>query len=169
MDIQGDSIVDSIIEYANVKFGVELSVENVSKQLKKLSLGKTLDIVDAIKYEDNDLFLDYVDITEEQSYNEDQSVEEAYGTIGTQGPVSSTEKNKEKKANVAARRASLPGRSGSNGRVAAGGINTTSTGARSPKDDDREEREMNAARTNSNRSEIENLKRLVGKMTGGQK
>jgi hypothetical protein len=89
MDIKDDSIVDSVIEYANMKFGVELSADNVSKQLKQFSLGKTLDIIDAIKHNDDELFLDYIDI----------SVEEAYGTAGTATASAATTRKQNTLAN----------------------------------------------------------------------
>ena len=49
MDVKGNSIIDTVIEYANVKFGVELNMEEVGKQLKNMSYRDTLNLVDAIK------------------------------------------------------------------------------------------------------------------------
>ena len=63
MDIKHQSIVDTIIEYANIKFGVELNVEEVSKQLKNMSFQETLKVVDSIKNENDDLFSDLIDMS----------------------------------------------------------------------------------------------------------
>ena len=37
MEIQGNSIIDTVIEYANVKFGVEMTAEQASKQLQNMT------------------------------------------------------------------------------------------------------------------------------------
>lgn len=174
MEIQGDSIVDSVVEYANVKFGVELSVENVSKQLKELSLGKTLAVVDSIKNEDNDEFLDYIDINtqealdipSEESYSDGQDVEEAYGTTGTATASAATVRKQTIQTNQANRQAKIaaaPAGSGSK-RSTAGAMNKTATGARQLKDPDDEQRMANTTSSASNTDEINRLKDLVMKV-----
>lgn len=155
MEIKDDSIVDSVIEYANMKFGVELSADNVSKQLKQFSLGKTLDIIDAIKYNDDELFLDYIDI----------SVEEAYGTAGTATASAATTRKQNTLANQQMRRDRIASaqRGGGGERSVAGG-NKTATGAPAPRDNDGAERAANSAASASNKSEIDRLKDLVMKV-----
>lgn len=63
MDILNNSIVDTVIEYANVKFGVELNKDALASNLKELSYSEVLGLVDAIKDEDNDKFTDYIDLS----------------------------------------------------------------------------------------------------------
>lgn len=63
MDILNNSIVDTVIEYANVNFGVELDKDVLASNLKELSYSQTLSLVDAIKDEDNDKFTDYIDLS----------------------------------------------------------------------------------------------------------
>lgn len=63
MKISNSSIIDTIIEYANVKFGVDLDSKDVSKQLTDLSFAQTLKIVNAVKDEDDKMFTDLIDIS----------------------------------------------------------------------------------------------------------
>lgn len=63
MDILNNSIVDTVIEYANVKFGVELDKDALASNLKELSYSEVLGLVDAIKDEDDDKFADYIDLS----------------------------------------------------------------------------------------------------------
>ena len=63
MKISNSSIIDTIIEYANVKFGVDLDSKDVSKQLTDLSFPQTLKIVNAVKDEDDKMFTDLIDIS----------------------------------------------------------------------------------------------------------
>jgi len=63
MDILNNSIVDTVIEYANVKFGVELDKDALASNLKELNYSEVLGLVDAIKDEDNDKFADYIDLS----------------------------------------------------------------------------------------------------------
>jgi len=73
MDVKGNSIIDTVIEYANVKFGVELTAEEVSTQLKNMNYRDTLNLVDAIKSEDDDKFSDNIDMspTNESAVDDD--------------------------------------------------------------------------------------------------
>lgn len=63
MDIQNNSIIDTVIDYANVKFGVELPTNMASEQLKNLSFQQTLELVNVIKNEDDDGFSDLIDLS----------------------------------------------------------------------------------------------------------
>ena len=73
MDVKGNSIIDTVIEYANVKFGVELNMEEVGKQLKNMSYRDTLNLVDAIKSENDEMFSNNIDmsVTNESAVDDD--------------------------------------------------------------------------------------------------
>ena len=62
MEIVNNSTVDSVIDYANVKFGLELKKDDIMEQLKGLSFGDTLNLLDSIKNEDNDKFSSIIDL-----------------------------------------------------------------------------------------------------------
>tara|TARA_B100000900_G_scaffold34967_1_gene26353 strand:+ start:14943 stop:15791 length:849 start_codon:yes stop_codon:yes gene_type:complete len=62
MDILNNSIVDSVIEYANVKFGVELDKDAITANIKQLNYSEVLNLVDAIKQENDDTFIEYIDL-----------------------------------------------------------------------------------------------------------
>ena len=85
MEIVNNSTIDSVIDYANVKFGLELKKEDIAEQLKGLSFGDTLKLIDAIKKEDNDTFSSLVDM----SRVNEQELDE-YGTINTHKPSNAT-------------------------------------------------------------------------------
>ena len=63
MEIVNNSTIDSVIDYANVKFGLELKKDDIAEQLKGLSFGDTLKLIDSIKKEDNDTFSSLVDLS----------------------------------------------------------------------------------------------------------
>jgi len=160
MKIKNNSIIDTIIEYANVKFGVELSQEAVGAQLKELNLTKTLALVDAIKTDNADVFNDYIDI----------SVEEAYGTSGTIAVQSAATADQmatvANQQNRLAKLASAP-RTASNQRTVAGGAKKA-TGTRAAVNPDDQQRANNAAGVQQNTDEISRLRSLVQQMTKGQ-
>ena len=49
MEIVNNSTIESVIDYANVKFGLELNKDDIAEQLKGLSFGDTLKLIDSIK------------------------------------------------------------------------------------------------------------------------
>ena len=61
MEIQGNSIIDTVIEYANVKFGVEMTAEQASKQLQNMTSSDTLRLDNAVKNEDDASFSELID------------------------------------------------------------------------------------------------------------
>lgn len=63
MKLTNNSIVDTVVEYANVKFGVEMKSEQVLAQLKNISFSETLALVNAIKADDSDKFSDIIDLS----------------------------------------------------------------------------------------------------------
>lgn len=91
MDILNNSIVDTVIEYANVKFGVELDKDALASNLKELGYSEILGLVDAIKDEDDDKFTDYIDLS---AVNEGYSIlpsidkEKYQERDGLEGPIS---------------------------------------------------------------------------------
>ena len=90
MDILNNSIVDTVIEYANVKFGVELDKDALASNLKELSYSEVLGLVDAIKDEDNDKFADYIDLSavnEGWSYLPPIDREKYQERDGLEGPI----------------------------------------------------------------------------------
>ena len=82
MEIVNNSTVDSVIDYANVKFGLELKKDDIMEQLKGLSFGDTLNLLDSIKNEDNDKFSSIIDLSRVN--------EAGYGTIQTAKPSNAT-------------------------------------------------------------------------------
>ena len=56
MKVVNSSIVDTVQEFANVKFGVELKGKQVGEQLSGLGFADTLKLIDAIKNEDTETF-----------------------------------------------------------------------------------------------------------------
>lgn len=158
MEIQGNSIVDTVIEYASMKFGVEMSAEQVSKQLKELEFSDTLALVDAIKNEDDNAFSDVVDL----------SIEEGYGTSNTASPSRATIRAQGTKDATAMRRANNAEQDAARDskvttRTVAGAANKTPTGTptRPAPDLDGQQRDANTEQTADNASEIERLKQLA--------
>lgn len=82
MEIVNNSTIDSVIDFANVKFGLEIKKDDISEQLKGLSFGDTLKLLDAIKKDDNDIFSSIIDLSRVN--------EAGYGTIQTAKPSNAT-------------------------------------------------------------------------------
>jgi len=161
MEIKNNSIIDTIIEYANMKFGVELSQEAVSEQLKGLSLTTTLALIDAVKTGNNDRFLDFVDVNVEES---------GYGSASTlAGQSAATVDQQTTIVNQQNRQAKIQAapRSASNQRTVAGGTKRP-TGTRAPVDPNDQAQASNASGVEQNSTEINRLRSLVQQMTKGQ-
>ena len=82
MEIVNNSTIDSVIDFANVKFGLEIKKDDIAEQLKGLSFGDTLKLLDAIKKDDNDIFSSIIDLSRVN--------EAGYGTIQTAKPSNAT-------------------------------------------------------------------------------
>jgi len=164
MKVVNNSIVDTVQEFANVKFGVDMPGKKVGEQLQSLSFAETLKLVDAIKNEDTDVFSSIIDI----------NVEEAYGSATTATPSRATANAAQ--GAVATRRATITAQdaqrdSTGTQRSVAGG-NKTATGAARPSpapDMDGQQRQANAQTAGQaaqqaqiNAQEIERLKQLSG-------
>jgi hypothetical protein len=159
MKIKDNSIVDTIIDFANVKFGVEMKVDQVSDQLKNMSFSETLKLVDAIKNDDKYAFLNYVDLS---------AVQEAYGTGTTASPSRATTRQasgvvQNRRANISAqdqaRDSVVSQRSvaGGNKQATGQGSNSSRVGA----DPDDVQRDQNSQAVQNNAAEIERLKQLA--------
>ncbi len=90
MDILNNSIVDSVIEYANVKFSVELDKDTITNNIKELNYSDILALVDAIKQENDNSFIEYIDLS---AVNEGYSIlppidrEKYQERDGLEGPI----------------------------------------------------------------------------------
>ena len=82
MEIVNNSTIDSVIDFANVKFGLEIKKDDIAEQLKGLSFGDTLKLLDAIKKDDNDIFSSIIDLSRVN--------EAGYGSIQTAKPSNAT-------------------------------------------------------------------------------
>lgn len=173
MKLAGDSIVDTVIEYANIKFGVELPVEQVSQQLKGMTFSQTLKLVDSIKNENDTEFSELIDMS---------AVNEAYGTSGTVGSSAATIRSQS--GAVQSRRATIAGqdaaRDGTGGNRTVAGGNKTATGrganmggggSGDPDDIERAQNAQTAGQASNqsqqNAGEIERIKQLVDRLTRG--
>ena len=167
MKITNNSIIDTVIEYANVKFGMEVKQEDISKQLKQLSYRDTLQLVDAITSEDDEAFSDIIDLS---------AVSEAYGTAATGNPSRATNRKTNQDAANATRRAdniNMKGARAPLGPRAVAGGNKAPTGQGSnanavgqdPDDVQRGQNTQTANKAqqqaNQNAQEIERLKQLA--------
>ena len=47
MDLINNSTIDTVIDFANVKFGMELTKDQVSEQLRNLSFSETLKLINS--------------------------------------------------------------------------------------------------------------------------
>lgn len=169
MEIQGNSIIDTVIEYANVKFGVEMTAEQASKQLQNMTFSDTLRLVNAVKNEDDVKFSELIDLS---ALNE-------YGSAGTYASAGSTSSRDDaRKGNIANRRANISGQDAA--RDGAPVARTIAGNAKAPTgtgggqgggggnaDPDDMERQQNASNISSvqqqaqnNSAEIERLKQL---------
>ena len=77
MEVTNNSTSESVIDYANVKFGMELEKDQILEQLKELSFSQTLKLLDSIKKEDNDAFSEIIDLSafSEAVVNEEELTE----------------------------------------------------------------------------------------------
>jgi len=63
MDVTNNSTIDSVIDFANAKFGMELTKDQISSQLRELSFAETLKLLNSIKQDDNDAFSQIIDLS----------------------------------------------------------------------------------------------------------
>jgi hypothetical protein len=90
MEIVNNSTIDSVIDYANVKFGLELNKDDIAEQLKGLSFGDTLGLLDSIKKDDDDKFSSIIDLSrvnEGWARLPDMDKEKYQARDGLEGPI----------------------------------------------------------------------------------
>ena len=63
MDVTNNSTIETVIEFANVKFGMEISREQLVEQLKNLSFSETLKLINSMKADNNDAFSEIIDLS----------------------------------------------------------------------------------------------------------
>tara|TARA_B110000037_G_scaffold67526_1_gene81954 strand:+ start:568 stop:1509 length:942 start_codon:yes stop_codon:yes gene_type:complete len=71
MEITNNSTIDSVMDFANVKFGMELTKDEVSTQLRELTFSETLKLLNSIKADDGDAFSEIINMSVEESYSDD--------------------------------------------------------------------------------------------------
>ena len=161
MDIQNNSLVDTIIDYANVKFGIEMTAEQAQQQFSELSFSNTLKLVEIIKAEDDEGFSELIDL----------SLEEAgYGVAGTTRDSAATQRKTDTTFNQASlqqkRDTTLNNknmRAGNRPERNVAGANKTSTGSRTSTDPDDQQRSSNSQQSAQNSAEINRLKQLLSR------
>ena len=90
MDVINNSTIDTVIDFANVKFGMELTKDQVSEQLRNLSFSETLKLINSIKSDDNDAFSSIIDLSAvSEGWSELPSInrEKYQERDGLEGPI----------------------------------------------------------------------------------
>lgn len=165
MNIIDNSIIGTVMDYANVKFGVDLSKEQASEQIRGLSFSNMLALVNAIKDEDDDKFSELIDLS---------SVTEAYGTVGTQAPSAATIRSSNVRQAQADRRdtnlsVKAAVRSNPGSSTVAGAANKVATGASAAPtqaDANADAAQDNSQEIDQNQQEIDRLRQLINKTSG---
>jgi hypothetical protein len=166
MKVKNNSIIDTVIDYANVKFGMEISQADISAQLKSLSYGDTLTLVDAIAKENDEKFSDIIDLS---------AVSEAYGTANTSAPSRATTRmanqdndNRNRRADNIDMKMQRPPLAPRNTAGVGGGTGGTSNASKQITDPDDQKAMANAqgvadtqATQDGMRADIERLKQLA--------
>jgi hypothetical protein len=166
MEIVNNSTIDSVIDFANVKFGLEIKKDDISEQLKGLSFGDTLKLLDAIKKDDDDTFSSIIDLSRVN--------EAGYGTIQTAKPSNATirasnngndQRDFTNAQQDAKRDSSNPQRFVAGSNKQATGQGASRAGSADPDDieraDNRFKSDANQQQSNINAQEIERLKQLA--------
>jgi len=90
MDVINNSTIDTVIDFANVKFGMELTKDQVSEQLRNLSFSETLKLINSMKSDDNDAFSSIIDLSAvSEGWSELPSMnrEKYIARDGLEGPI----------------------------------------------------------------------------------
>ena len=82
MEITNNSTIDSVMDFANVKFGMELTKDEVSIQLRELTFSETLNLLNAIKRDDNDAFAEIINMSVEEAALSEEELEENWLKVG---------------------------------------------------------------------------------------
>jgi mevalonate pyrophosphate decarboxylase len=164
MNIKDNSIVGTIIDYANIKFGMEIKPEEVSAQLKDIGFSDTLRLVDAIKNENDELFSSIIDLSalSESGAGYGTSATGAGSVAGARDQNAQMQNDDRRNTNLAlkASRSSGPART-----VAGANKQPTAAPSRPVQDPQAAQVASNANQSSSNSQEIERLKQLINKGT----
>lgn len=160
MNIKDNSIVGTIIDYANIKFGMEIKPEEITQQLKDMSFSDTLRLVDAIKTENDELFSSLVDLS---------ALSEAggYGTASTAQPSVAGIRQQNTQAQQSVRSDNLAvakaSQSSAGARTVAGSAKQPTAVPRRPDQADpaQDQVAQTATRAAKNSQEIDRLKQLI--------
>ena len=90
MELINNSTIETVIDFANVKFGMELTKDQVSEQLRNLSFSETLKLINSIKADDNDAFSSIIDLSAvSEGWSELPSInrEKYQERDGLEGPI----------------------------------------------------------------------------------
>ena len=90
MELTNNSTIETVIDFANVKFGMELTKDQVSEQLRNLSFSETLKLINSIKADDNDAFSSIIDLSAvSEGWSELPSInrEKYQERDGLEGPI----------------------------------------------------------------------------------
>ena len=90
MDVINNSTIDTVIDFANAKFGMELTKDQVSEQLRNLSFSETLKLINSMKADDNDAFSEIIDLSAvSEGWSELPSInrEKYQERDGLEGPI----------------------------------------------------------------------------------
>lgn len=68
MEIKNNSIIHTVRDFALENFGVELTDEQISAELRDLNFSGTLQLTNALKNNDKDLFTKYITLDLEEGY-----------------------------------------------------------------------------------------------------
>jgi hypothetical protein len=171
MNIINNSTIDTVIDFANVKFGMELTSEDIVSQLKALSFSETLKLLSSMKNDEPEAFSEIIDLS---AMNE-----AGYGTQNTATPSRATIRAgnsnvQNRRANNIAQDQNRDAGKGTGYSGVAGARNKTGTGqganrqpANADPDDVQRAQNADASAENANQSaynaqEIERLKQLAG-------
>jgi prolyl-tRNA synthetase len=165
MEIQHGSLVDTVIEYASVKFGVELEVEQVAQQLKSMAFSQQVELASIIKREDDDEFAGMIDMS---AVNESGgTIAPSAATIRPNNTQATKDANAVRRANNAQTDANRDARNVER-TVAGAQKQPTGQANRVGADPDDQQRDQNAQATQQNAQlsqlnaqEIERLKQLA--------
>lgn len=160
MNIKDNSIVGTIIDYANVKFGMEIKPEEISAQLKDLSFSDTLRLVGAIKNENDELFSSIIDLSaiseSGAGYGTSATGQSSVAGMRDQNTQAQNDNRRDTNLTLKANRAAAPART-----VAGANTQPTAVPRRPQQDPGAAQVTQNTNQSASNAQEIERLKQLI--------
>jgi hypothetical protein len=156
MEIQNNSLIDSVIDYANVKFGIEITADQLKQQFSELSFSDTMKLINIIKTEDDEEFSKMVDLNiGESGYGSAATHHSQSAATDRRGETGFAQQNRQNKVNSVQK-------GGATARTVAGS-NKQSTGSRQSKDPDDQHRQSNSSQASQNSAEINRLKQLLSR------